>query len=293
MNFSEKTLLVSGCSFTAGGGLQREDIFEYNFPSHIGDKEKYFEGGGGQSIFTELIYNSVWGYHLHKKLNTKNYYNLAKCGSGQFSSLHRLYRFIYERIDCTEDTIIVYQIPAHNRVENVVTISDDEKFFTSQWGLDQWDTKLHKIFFKHLYDDAFYFYKMIMDCYNFKTFCESVGIELIFLDWMSFFERGCQDFENFLSMYSKDSGIYTEYEGQYTDMYDFKQVDINHYIGELKTNLITLHGLRTTNNGYIKDEELFCTDDFGNIVDYHAGVNGHKLIANQLFEKKLKKYLDN
>ena len=282
MSFLEKTLVVSGCSHTAGGGIDApqhwDNVFSKEDSSYL--KSIYLDDDKlSYDFFSDVLFKKVWPYHLHKKLKTKELYNLAKGGGGNWSALQRLYRFIHEKIDDPKNTIIIYQITDISRVELVNTLSDGTQWFGSQMQLSEYDNKLFETFYKHFYNDGFFYYKLIMDLFNFQKYCELLGIEVYFLDW----DKQVKYLGPKLIKEYDDE----VYWGFYTKMHGIDKVDLKKYISQL---------------------DILCTDEFWSqypneielkindgrrIVDHHLNLKGSKLMANYIFEKKFKKSLDN
>lgn len=286
MSFSEKTLVVSGCSHTAGGGIDApqhwDNVFSKEESSYL--RSVYLDGDElSYNFFSDVLFKKVWPYHLHKKLKTKELYNLAKGGGGNWSALQRLYRFIHEQIDDPKNTIIIYQITDISRVELLNTFSDGEQWFGSQMQLSEYDNKLFETFYKHFYNDAFSYYKLIMDLFNFKKYCESLGIEVYFLDW----DKQVRYLGPKLTKEYKNNSTINDYWGFYTEMHGIYKVDLKKYTSQL--DIICTNEFW---NQYVDEMEIKINDG-KRIVDHHLNLKGSKLMANFIFEKKFQKSLDN
>jgi len=292
MNFSEKTLVVSGCSHTAGGGMDVvkywDKIFSEEEVSHF--KDFYVNDDGIVTIdfFNNVLFKKVWPYFLHKKLKTKEYYNLAKGGGGWWSALQKLYRFIHERVDDPKNTIIIYQITEVGRIELVNTFPTGEQWFGSQMMLQGMEgaDNLFEMFYKHFYDDGFFYYKLIMDLFNFQKYCESLGIEVYFLDWNAQIQN--EEIGVKLTKQHKDGrSPIMDFVGFYTQMHGIEKPDLQKYTSEL--NVICCRDFWES----FTDETEIKISNGKEVIDHHLNPIGSKSMSNYIFEKKFKKSLDN
>ena len=95
MNFSDKSLVVSGCSFTSGGGLDNPDWWNFLFPD-INKEEYISDGYPNESFYHEIVDKNNYVYFLSEVAGFKDYYNLSEGSAGVYSTIQRLYRFIKE-----------------------------------------------------------------------------------------------------------------------------------------------------------------------------------------------------
>ena len=180
MNFSDKSLVVSGCSFTSGGGLDNPNYWDFLFPN-INKEDYLLNDYPIQPFYDEIVDKNNYVYFLSEVAGFKEYYNLSEGAAGVYSTIQRLYRFIKD--NPKKDMFVIYQPPAYNRVEMVVNGK-----FKSLWTLKDSDKMKFHLFYKNFYDDIFYFYKSILEIDNLTQLCKSKNIDYLILDWDGFYD---------------------------------------------------------------------------------------------------------
>ena len=271
MNFSDKSLVVSGCSFSAGGGLDNPDFWETLFPNI--NKNDYLNEKGypTEEFYHQIVDKNNYAYFLSEVAGFKEYYNLSEGSAGVYSTIQRLYRFIKE--NPKKDMFVIYQPPAYNRVETVVNGQ-----FKSVWTLKDNDEKLFDLFYKNFYDDIFYFYKSILEIDNLVQLCKSKNIDYMILDWNGVYDIHSEFFIQKLKEYKEGRNkIYTDHMGWFSNKYEMWSYNLRKMVLDWNPLDIKNFWLKT-------DVNLKITKN-GKIVDHHLSPNGAKKLGKFLLQK--------
>ena len=271
MNFSDKSLVVSGCSFSSGGGLDNPDFWETLFPNI--NKNDYLDVAGypTEEFYHQIVDKNNYVYFLSKAGKFKEYFNLSEGGAGIYSTLQRLFRFIKENKD--KNMFIIYQPPAYNRIEGVVNGN-----FKSFWGLKDSDEKLFDKYYKNFYDDIFHFYKSILEIDKLNELCKAKDIKFFLLDWNGVYDIESQYFKQKCVEYKQNRNtIYTDHVGWFSHKYEMWSYNFRKIVSDWK--VINIKDFWQTN-------ELDCKIKIdGKIVDHHLSPNGAKKLGKFLYEK--------
>lgn len=266
MNFTEKTLVVSGCSFTSGGGLDNPNYWDFLFPD-INKKDYLLDDYPNQSFYNEIVDKNNYVYFLSEVARFREYYNLSAGGAGIFSTMQRLYRFIKENPH--KDMFIIYQPPAYNRIETIVN-----GYFSSLWNLN-YNSKLFNLFYENFYDDVFYFYKSILEIDNFIEFCKSKKINYMILDWSNIYNKNSEFFmEQIKKYYEGRETTYSDYHGWFTNQYEMNYYDFYKIISSWE--LLNV-------NWFTSQTDYLISKD-GILLDSHLSPYGAKKLAEFIFE---------
>lgn len=299
-----KTLAVSGCSFTMGGGLDNPNyhkLFESNALNEDGKTwNTKISGRDGR----KFSYHNNYPYYLSKLLKVDKFYNFAIGGGGLFRTTQSLYTFLKKYDGNPSELQIIYQIPSSNRMEIPQNWEDSTKgggfgnaggsavIFKSIMN-NQTSCEHLKMWVKYFQNSATEWLRTLIELDKLNEMCKLRGIDLILIDWMKEFtsQRGykrsmiselMQVQEQYLRLKQHerlDFGVKTLYRQICDNWFDESLIDLNPKLPFLDVTEIIdedSNKIHKVINGKVE------------VVDHHLDPNGAKLLGNYIFEKKFK-----
>ena len=277
MNFSDKSLVVSGCSFTSGGGLDNPNYWDFLFPN-INKEDYLLNDYPIQPFYDEIVDKNNYVYFLSEVAGFKEYYNLSEGAAGVYSTIQRLYRFIKD--NPKKDMFVIYQPPAYNRVEMVVNGK-----FKSLWTLKDTDKMKFHLFYKNFYDDIFYFYKSILEIDNLTQLCKSKNIDYLILDWDGFYDLNGEFFIEKIAEYKNGKNKnYSDHIGWFSNKYEMWEYDFKTIVSEWK--YLNLKEFWIEDAPFGKDNSIkYKISKDKKILDGHLSPFGAKKLSEFIFRK--------
>jgi len=278
-----KYLLISGCSFTAGGGFNNPTIFELEFPNE--SIESYIKVGGdiswADNNFKNFLRPILWPSILGKLSNYTDSFNVSAGAKGIYTSINTLYHFIFDwqlqGKDVTELEII-YQIPSYNRLEIYINDDNKHKCIVTEYE-DSNENK--QIFITKFFNEEYNLLSSIHELYKLKKYCDALHIPTHFIPWddMAFKE----DFEKLKEKIKKykDDLNFPQFSKFWTNIDEVVYYDVDLMLNEL--NLIYLND--TTINNYLESnfEGFYFESKYSDISnDRHMTKEGHQKYAETL-----------
>ena len=178
-------LVVNGCSFSEGGGLNNPEIFEFL-------NNKKFENG---NELDEFMYNNNYAKFLSDKLNIP-FVNISKSCSSNDYIFHRSYKLLNSLLEQGKKILIINQLSIFTRLSfrldncyysynfggRLSEVLDDD-FEKKEWNYknfeeeskDVYDT-FYEIYATHIYDEKYYIENLKMQIDLFNKWCEAKNI---------------------------------------------------------------------------------------------------------------------
>ena len=295
-----KNLVVSGCSFTMGGGLDNPEFHKY-FESHALDSTGTWLPSAGKDgrIF---CYENNWGYFLHKllKIERKNYKNFAVGGGGVFRSMQSIFTFLRTYDGNPSELQIIYQIPGVNRVELPVNYYGEGACTRLESVINSRPEEKHlQNWVKYFQNTPVEWLRTLVELDKLNMICKARGIPLFFIDWTLEYERLMK--QSMMSELAKhqppinngSTNIYSLYRQICHSSNDKSLIDVDSIISDL--DLIEVHEIhQNPKNKIHRVIDGYEIDKFGNrktieVLDHHLSPKGAKNMAIEIFNKKFKK----
>lgn len=182
IDFSNKILITSGCSFSGGGNFNNSKFLKLELP-HLFDKIDYLTDYNGHINddlleFKSLIREYLWTYRLEKLAGFKKSINTSAPGKGITTACNNIYNSIFNELNNgtdSSDLYVILQIPSYVRDE--VFLKEDEDQFVSiiTEVEDNSDKKINYLL--NHYNEFFLYRKLLNELYKLQIFCESLKIE--------------------------------------------------------------------------------------------------------------------
>lgn len=187
-----KTLYVNGCSWTAGDGVEQDDIFKEMFP-----------GASYSQVRNDHINISdyTWGKFLAEKLEIQNFINAATGGGSNDRIFRTTLKFISDLPEDSRcDTLVVIGWTSFERSEVYLgndAGSDDgwhRMNFNQPFGTYHNTfsksrlkalNKYHELYVSEIYNDAAGFQKFACQVFSLKNVLENLGIKYLFFASLS------------------------------------------------------------------------------------------------------------
>jgi hypothetical protein len=277
-----KTLVVSGCSFTMGGGLDNpnyHNLFESNALKEDGKTWNTKIAGRDGRKFCE---KNNWGYYLHKLLNLRkeNYKNFAIGGGGLFRSIQSIYTFIRSYDGNPSELQIIYQIPSVTRFE-LTEIHTDCRLFKSIVNSDE-DANHLRTWVKYFQNTETDWLRTLLEVDKLNMMCKAKGIPLILIDWNREFTKDMTRTMISMLMKQNDNSLKSLYRQITDNHYDKASIPFESIINDFP--LFDVHKLIKNPKNRIHT----IVDDEVVVIDNHLDPNGAKLLGNYIFKKKFK-----
>jgi len=281
-----KSLVVSGCSFTMGGGLDNPNYHKY-FESdavYHNVQDGCYEWNQKAGTFGQhFLAKNNWGYHLHKllKIPSENYKNFAIGGGGLFRTIQSMFTFLRNYEGNPSELQMIYQIPSIHRMELTQVHYEFNKFQSVMMG-DEESKEHKKAWVKYFQNDGTDWLRTLLELDKLTQMCKLKGISLLLLDWTNEFElsRNQEMINDLLTIKNKD---YNHLYRQITNrIYDNSEIDLYNIISDL--NFLDIKEIVTVKKNHIHT----IVDDEVVVIDSHLDPNGAKLLGNYIFNKKFK-----
>lgn len=184
-------LVVNGCSFSEGGGLNNPKIFEF-----LNDRKSK----NGDEL-DEFMYNNNYAKFLSEKLNIP-FLNISKSCSSNDYILHITYKLLNSLLEQGKKILIVNQLSVFTRLSfrldncyysynsgGRLTETMGENFIKKDWDYksfeedkDIYDT-FYEIYATHIYDEDYYVENLKMQLDLFNKWCEDKNITNYWLSY--------------------------------------------------------------------------------------------------------------
>lgn len=315
MEFQNKILIASGCSFTGGGNFDNEKDFIREFPEHIDLIKTGIFGSDvldNSTEFKKLYKNYLWPVQLGKLLGTKSVINVAAPGKGTKTSIVNLYNSIFNELkkgESADNLLIIYQIPHFSRDEVYVTEEDAFKCITTE--VNDWESYKETYLTSH-YSLTILYREQITEIYKLQKFCESLGIFFICFSWEYHDLKFNGMYDDFIKdlKYQKENDMSTgqKYLYKYLSVDDILHYDVDDMIYDI--NFISFENKTMNENGELNFEKMGM-DRYGRTLcknfnfqmkypnesnDSHPTIDGSieiaKILYNKMMSDEIKKLIN-
>lgn len=291
-----KSLVVSGCSFTMGGGLDNPNYHKY-FESDVvyhNVQDGCYEWNQKAGTFGQhFLAKNNWGYHLHKllKIPSENYKNFAIGGGGLFRTIQSMFSFLRNYEGNPSELQMIYQIPSAHRIE-LTQIHSGYNVFQSIMIEDGVNEEHRKAWIKYFQNDGVDWLRLLLELDKLNEICKLKGVPLILIDWNSEFGINTvrERIDELVQINTKPEhwpiqnyhirkNLYKQITNR---IYDNSEIDIKNIISDLPFfDVVDIIGNPKNKIHTIVNRNV-------EIIDHHLDPNGAKLLGNYIFEKKFK-----
>lgn len=278
-----KTLVVSGCSFTMGGGLDNPNYHKYFesdaiYPHTSPSRWKEKAGRNGK----KFCYKNNYAYYLSKLLHIppENYKNFSIGGGGIYRTIQHIHTFLRTYKDNPSEIQIIYQIPAVNRVEVPKNYIDFIQF--ESINIKGEDNIHFKQWMKYFYNLETHWLNTLLELDKLNELCKIRNIPLILIDWNEEFGPSQTTSQLGGLLNKQPNGYDSIFRQMCKSTFDSSQIAIKKIISELP--FFNVNEIITNPKNKIHT----IVDGNVEIIDHHLDPNGAKLLGNYIFEKKFK-----
>lgn len=291
MNFSDKILITSGCSFSGGGNFNNYHMLKRELPSISEKFVNKIDGNGSINSddieFKNSIREYLWTYRLSKLAGFKKSINTSAPGKGPTTAISNIYNSIFQELNngiSLKDIVVILQLP--NYVRDEIIFNNDEIQYVSIITEVSDTNPLKQNYLLNHYNEFFLYRKTINELYKLQKFCDLNDIP--FYCWsydynslhFDLFDSFNEESKNQLNTISDDSKFLSTLKS--FDSAPF--VDINTQISSI--NFINFDGEGMQNFGENNCKNFnFKLKYPVESDDSHPTTEGYDFISKILYEK--------